>query len=141
MLAPVDPRCAEHAGARWHRTPDITGREDHSILIRGVGNVATYDDDSNVWIARNGKINGNTGDTGDAGLNAVDTVRSTVSTSPQARWPAGHPAIRAPKPRTSCNRQQGADGGMTAKSSETPRRPLTRANRAPPTGFEPVSPP
>jgi hypothetical protein len=64
-----------------NRTADIAGFEDHSILARGMGNVLTYDD-SNVFIDRLGQINANTGDTDSAGLNAVDTVRSTVSAGP-----------------------------------------------------------
>ena len=41
----------------------------------------TYDD-SNVFIDRDGKINANTGDTDSAGLNAVATLRSTVTAGP-----------------------------------------------------------
>jgi hypothetical protein len=64
-----------------NRTADIAGYEDHSILTRGTGNVVTYDD-SNVFMDRNGKINANTGDTDSAGLNAIATLRSTVSAGP-----------------------------------------------------------
>jgi hypothetical protein len=64
-----------------NRTADIAGFEDHSVLTRGTGNVVTYDD-SNVFVNRDGKINANTGDTDSAGLNAVDTLRSTVSAGP-----------------------------------------------------------
>jgi hypothetical protein len=64
-----------------NRTADIAGFEDHSILTRGMGNVVTYDD-SNVFMNRDGKINANTGDTDSAGLNAIATLRSTVSAGP-----------------------------------------------------------
>ena len=63
------------------RAVDIAGYEDHSLSVRGLRNVVTYDD-SNVFIDRDGKINANTGDTDSAGLNAVDTVRSTVTAGP-----------------------------------------------------------
>ncbi len=64
-----------------NRTADIAGFEDHSVLVRGLGNVVTYDD-SNVFMNRDGKINANTGDTDSSGLNAVAVLRSTVSAGP-----------------------------------------------------------
>jgi hypothetical protein len=63
------------------RPVDIAGYEDHSLTARGVRNVVTYDD-SNVFIDRLGQVNANTGDTDSAALNAVDTVRSTVTAGP-----------------------------------------------------------
>jgi len=63
------------------RTADIAGFEDHSVLVRGLANVVTYDD-SNVFVNRDGKINANTGDTDSAGLNAVAVLRSIVSAGP-----------------------------------------------------------
>jgi hypothetical protein len=80
---PVDasPLVSAFISYTQNRTADIAGFEDHSVLTRGMGNVVTYDD-SNVFIDRLGKINANTGDTDSAGLNAVDTVRSTVSAGP-----------------------------------------------------------
>jgi hypothetical protein len=63
------------------RSVDIAGYEDHSLSVRGRRDVVTYDD-SNVFIDRDGKVNSNTGDTDSAGLNAVDTTRSTVTAGP-----------------------------------------------------------
>jgi hypothetical protein len=69
---------------RARRAPKATGRgmaisgyEDHSVLVRGEGQLAVYDD-SNLFVNRTGKINGNTGDTDSSGLNAVDVSGSTV---------------------------------------------------------------
>ena len=59
------------------RAVSISGFEDHSIEVVGTNNVATYDD-SNVFIARDGQINANTGDTDSSGLNVVDVSRSVV---------------------------------------------------------------
>jgi hypothetical protein len=63
------------------RTVDIAGFEDHSINVAGSGQFVVYDD-SNLFVNRSGKINSNTGDTDSAGLNAVDTVDSDVSSGP-----------------------------------------------------------
>jgi len=63
------------------RTVDIAGFEDHSINLSGRRQFVVYDD-SNLFVNRDGKINSNTGDTDSAGLNAVDTLRSTVSSGP-----------------------------------------------------------
>ncbi|MCW2523196.1 MAG: hypothetical protein JWO63_1531, partial [Frankiales bacterium] len=60
---------------------DINGYEDHSVNVAGNDNAATYDD-SNLFVNRDGAINGNTGDTDSSGLNAVDTVDSTVRSGP-----------------------------------------------------------
>jgi hypothetical protein len=83
MEIPLDasPLVSAFISYTQNRTADIAGWEDHSILTRGVGNLNTYDD-SNVFIDRTGKINANTGDLDSAGLNAVATVRSTVSAGP-----------------------------------------------------------
>ena len=59
------------------RAVSISGYEDHSIAVVGSDNVATYDD-SNVFIARDGQINANTGDTDSSGLNVVDATGSVV---------------------------------------------------------------
>jgi len=75
---PLDSAFVAYTG---DRSADIAGFEDHSVLTRGTGNVVTYDD-SNVFIRRDGKINANTGDTDSAGLNAIATLRSTVSAGP-----------------------------------------------------------
>jgi hypothetical protein len=57
----------------------FSGFEDHSVHVAGSDNLATYDD-SNVFVARNGQINSNTGDTDSSGLNVVDAKRSVVRT-------------------------------------------------------------
>ena len=59
------------------RSVAIAGIEDHSLEVDGNENVLTYDD-SNVFVNRNGALNGNTGDTDTSGLNAVDIQNSTV---------------------------------------------------------------
>jgi hypothetical protein len=59
------------------RAVSIAGFEDHSLDVAGRDNIVTYDD-SNVFIARNGQINANTGDTDSSGLNVVDATRSVV---------------------------------------------------------------
>lgn len=59
------------------RAVSISGYEDHSVAVVGSDNVATYDD-SNVFIARDGQINANTGDTDSSGLNVVDATGSVV---------------------------------------------------------------
>lgn len=55
----------------------ISGYEDHSVRVAGQRQMAVYDD-SNLFVNRNGRINGNTGDTDSSGLNAVDVSGSTV---------------------------------------------------------------
>ena len=60
----------------------ISGYEDHSLDVSGLGHVVTYDD-SNVFIARNGQINANTGDTDSAGLNVIDATGSVVQSGNQ----------------------------------------------------------
>ena len=60
----------------------ISGYEDHSLDVSGLGHVVTYDD-SNVFIARNGQINANTGDTDSAGLNVIDATGSVVRSGNQ----------------------------------------------------------
>jgi hypothetical protein len=77
----MSPFASAFTSYTQNRTADIAGFEDHSVLVRGTGNVSTYDD-SNVFIDRNGKLNANTGDTDSAGLNAVDSLRSTISAGP-----------------------------------------------------------
>ena len=59
------------------RSIALSGFEDHSVSVLGNDQIVTYDD-SNVFIARNGQINANTGDTDSSGLNAVDVVGSRV---------------------------------------------------------------
>lgn len=61
------------------RAVGIAGYTDRSIGISGSDNVLTYDD-SNVFIDRNGTLNGNTGDTDTSGLNVVDSIGSSVRT-------------------------------------------------------------
>jgi hypothetical protein len=61
------------------RAVGIAGYEDQSLRIAGNDNILTYDD-SNVFVDRNGTLNGNTGDTDTSGLNVVDSVGSTVRT-------------------------------------------------------------
>jgi hypothetical protein len=82
-VIPIDasPLVSAFISYTANRTADIAGYEDHSVLTRGMGNVVTYDD-SNVFINRDGKINGNTGDTDSAGLNAVAILRSIVRAGP-----------------------------------------------------------
>jgi hypothetical protein len=77
----VSPLISTLVSATYGRQVDIAGFEDHSLSVRGQGQIVTYDD-SNVFINRNGKINANTGDLDSAGLNAVDTLRSFVSAGP-----------------------------------------------------------
>ena len=60
----------------------ISGYEDHSLDVTGLDHVVTYDD-SNVFIARNGQINANTGDTDSAGLNVIDATGSVVQSGNQ----------------------------------------------------------
>ncbi len=60
----------------------ISGYEDHSLDVTGLDHVVTYDD-SNVFIARNGQINANTGDTDSAGLNVIDVTGSVVGSGSQ----------------------------------------------------------
>jgi hypothetical protein len=60
----------------------ISGYEDHSLDVTGLDHVVTYDD-SNVFIARNGQINANTGDTDSAGLNVIDATGSVVNSGSQ----------------------------------------------------------
>jgi len=60
----------------------ISGYEDHSLDVAGRDHVVTYDD-SNVFIARNGQINANTGDTDSAGLNVIDATGSVVNSGSQ----------------------------------------------------------
>ncbi len=60
----------------------ISGYEDHSLDVAGRDHVVTYDD-SNVFIARNGQINANTGDTDSAGLNVIDVTGSVVHSGNQ----------------------------------------------------------
>ena len=60
----------------------ISGYEDHSLDVAGRDHVVTYDD-SNVFIARNGQVNANTGDTDSAGLNVVDVSGSVVHSGNQ----------------------------------------------------------
>jgi len=50
--------------------------------VAGRDHVVTYDD-SNVFIARNGQVNANTGDTDSAGLNVVDVSGSVVHSGNQ----------------------------------------------------------
>jgi hypothetical protein len=59
------------------RSVSISGFEDHSVTVQGDDNLVTYDD-SNVFVARNGRINANTGDTDSSGLNVVDAQGSIV---------------------------------------------------------------
>ncbi|GAA2233957.1 hypothetical protein GCM10010413_36350 [Promicromonospora sukumoe] len=59
------------------RSLAISGFEDHSVSVVGSDQVVTYDD-SNVFLARNGRINANTGDTDSSGLNTVDVTGSVV---------------------------------------------------------------
>ncbi|KHL19526.1 hypothetical protein CLV56_3723 [Mumia flava] len=59
------------------RAISISGFEDHSVSVIGDDQIVTYDD-SNVFIARDGQINANTGDTDSSGLNAVDVIGSYV---------------------------------------------------------------
>jgi hypothetical protein len=59
------------------RATAIAGYEDHSIDVGGSDNVVTYDD-SDVFLHRDGQLNGNTGDTDTSGLNVVDATGSTV---------------------------------------------------------------
>ena len=67
-------------GSGWpYRTIDIDGFEDHSVRVVGNNQIAT-NDDSNVFINRDGPINANTGDTDSSGLIAVD-VTDTVGRS------------------------------------------------------------
>jgi hypothetical protein len=63
------------------RTVDIAGFEDHSINVAGSGQFVVYDD-SNLFVNRTGQLNANTGDTDSAGLNAIDTVDSDISSGP-----------------------------------------------------------
>ena len=77
----VSPLIAPIVSFSDGRPVDIAGFEDHSLSVRGLRNVVTYDD-SNVWIDRDGKLNGNTGDTDSSGLNAVDSLRSNISAGP-----------------------------------------------------------
>jgi hypothetical protein len=55
----------------------LSGLEDHSVSVAGNDQIVTYDD-SNVFVARNGQINANTGDTDSSGLNVVDVTGSRV---------------------------------------------------------------
>jgi hypothetical protein len=59
------------------RSIALSGFEDHSVSVLGNDQIVTYDD-SNVFVARNGTINANTGDTDSSGLNAVDVMDSLV---------------------------------------------------------------
>ena len=59
------------------RSIAVSGFEDHSVSVIGDDQIVTYDD-SNVFVARNGQINANTGDTDSSGLNAVDVIGSRV---------------------------------------------------------------
>ncbi len=59
------------------RSIAVSGFEDHSVSVLGDDQIVTYDD-SNVFIARNGQINANTGDTDSSGLNVVDVTGSRV---------------------------------------------------------------
>jgi hypothetical protein len=77
----VSPLISPLVSVTHARQVDIAGFEDHSISVRGQGQIVTYDD-SNVFINRNGKINANTGDLDSGGLNAVDTLRSFVFAGP-----------------------------------------------------------
>lgn len=79
--ADVSPLTSPITSFTAGRNVDIAGYEDHSLAVRGQRDIVTYDD-SNVFIDRDGKINSNTGDTDSAGLNAVDTTRSTVTAGP-----------------------------------------------------------
>ena len=65
------------AGAPTGRAIGIAGYENHALDIAGSDNVVTYDD-SNVFLHRIGRLNGNTGDTDTSGLNVVDATGSTV---------------------------------------------------------------
>ena len=56
---------------------DIEGFEDHSLHVVGNGQIVT-NDDSNIFINRNGLINANTGDTDSSGLIAVDVTNSVI---------------------------------------------------------------
>jgi hypothetical protein len=64
-------------GAAGGRSVVLSGYEDHSVSVGGNDQIVTYDD-SNVFVARNGQINANTGDTDSSGLNAVDVTGSVV---------------------------------------------------------------
>ena len=77
----ISPLASAFALYTANRTADVAGFEDHSVLVRGLSNIVTYDD-SNVFMNRDGKINANTGDTDSAGLNAIAVLRSTVSAGP-----------------------------------------------------------
>ena len=72
----VPARCCPQSGADG-RSIAVSGFEDHSVSVIGDDQIVTYDD-SNVFVARNGQINANTGDTDSSGLNAVDVIGSRV---------------------------------------------------------------
>ncbi|MFD7026155.1 hypothetical protein [Promicromonospora sukumoe] len=65
------------SGGAPGRSLAISGFEDHSVSVVGSDQVVTYDD-SNVFLARDGRINANTGDTDSSGLNTVDVTGSVV---------------------------------------------------------------
>jgi hypothetical protein len=66
-----------HELVQTGRSIAISGFEDHSVSVLGNEQIVTYDD-SNVFIARNGQINANSGDTDSSGLNAVDVIGSRI---------------------------------------------------------------
>ncbi len=84
--SPTTPTSATDGLDPNHSVPGrglaISGYEDHSLNVAGSDHVVTYDD-SNVFIARNGQINANTGDTDSAGLNVVDATGSIVRSGNQ----------------------------------------------------------
>ena len=82
----------------------ISGYEDHSLDVTGLDHVVTYDD-SNVFIARNGQINANTGDTDSAGLNVIDVTGSVVGSGSQ-------------------NEDAGEDAEDSDSDSEAPESPI-----------------
>jgi hypothetical protein len=78
------------------RSVAISGYEDHALEVQGSDHVVT-DDDSNVFIARDGQINAKTGDTDSSGLNVVDVSERRPGTRHiggdgyddlGVRWPA-----------------------------------------------------
>ena len=87
LPSPIQPGSSSDAGLNpaqsvAGRGVAISGYEDHSLDVAGRGHVVTYDD-SNVFIARNGQINANTGDTDSAGLNVIDVTGSVVQSGNQ----------------------------------------------------------
>jgi hypothetical protein len=63
------------------KTIDIEGFEDHSVNVVGNNQIVT-NDDSNVFVGRDGLLNANTGDTDSSGLIAVDVTDSVVTSGP-----------------------------------------------------------